>query len=290
MAVYELNLFAMLEGQEDAVRRIPLSGDLQDEITEFIQEQKSSFHTDQSKVHFSGTYNAEVGEIFTITDYPLRKEVIEAVQNPLNFDILNLREQTRRIVALCAGKWTNKEKYICFQVLDARRIISKGFTILNSGNTYTKLGDPGLTLQDKLTALYQGNELLFYSYYNTRRFLDLNDYYREATDTDLEDFVTRPLFYVENQQIFMENADSMVRKKVALLQKNNVLRRVTTKDIQQAAREYGIKVDTKGDQIVIPSDKKELKELLRFLDEDYFTATLTKRHCLTNSKKYLGGN
>ncbi len=287
MVVHELNVFAMLEGQENTVRRIPLSGDLQDDITEFIQEQKGSFYTDQSKVDFSGSYNAEVGEIFTITDYPLCKEVIEAVQNPLNFDILNMREQTSRIVALFAGKWTNKEKYICFQVVDARRIISKGFTILNSGNTYTKLKDPGLTLQDKLTALYQGNELLFYSYYNTRRFLDLNDYYREATDTDLQAFATRPLFYLENQEIFMENADSMVRKKVALLQKNNVLRRVTTKDIQQAARQYHIKIDTKGDQIVIPSDKKKLKELLRFLDEDYFTATLTKRQCLTNSKKYL---
>ena len=287
MAVHELNLFAMLEGQENTVRRIPLSGDLQDEITEFIQEQKGSFYTDQSKIDFSGSYNAEVGEIFKITDYPLRKEVIEAVQNPLNYDILNMREQKLRIVALFAGKWTNKEKYICFQVVDARRIISKGFTILNSGNTYTKLEDPGLTLQDKLTALYQGNELLFYSYYHTRRFLDLNDYYREATDTDLQAFATLPLFYQENQEIFMENADSMVRKKVALLQKNNVLRRVTTKDIQQDARQYNIKIDTKGDQIVIPSDKKKLKELLRFLDEDYFTAILTKRKCLTNSKKYL---
>ena len=135
MAEHEFNLFAMLEGQENTVRRIPLSGNLQDDITEFIQEQKSSFYTDQSKVDFSGSYNAEAGEIFTISDYPLCEEVIEAVQNPLNFDILDLREETRRIVALFAGKWTNKEKSIYFQVFDARRIISKGFTILNSGVT-----------------------------------------------------------------------------------------------------------------------------------------------------------
>jgi len=290
MAKDGLNLFALVAAPESPVRRIPLSGVLQDEITEFLLEQKSTFYTDQTKVDFSGIYNADVGEVFRIQDYPLDEKVIAAIENPLNFDILNLREEPHRIVALFAGKWSNNEKYVCFQVFDSRRIISKGFTILNSGDTYTKLSDPGLTLQDKLTALFQENELLFYSYHNTRRFLDLNDYYKEATDADLEHFVSEDLIHLadEDKETFMKNADSMVRKKVALLQKNNVLGSVKIRDIKTAAKDYQIEIETKdNDRILIPSDKKQLKDLLRFLDEDYFTATLTKRKCITNSKRYL---
>jgi len=44
---------------------------------------------------------------------------------------------------------------------------------------------------------------------------------------------------------------------------------------------------TNNGKLIIPQDKKELKELFRFLDEDYVTAPLTQRRCLINSKKYL---
>ena len=132
-----------------------------------------------------------------------------------------------------------------------------------------------------------GNELLFYSYHNTRRFLDLSSYYKAATDTDLEVFAKQEALYVDDLKDFMENADALIRKKVTLLQKNKVLDSVPAKEIQTRAKAYGVKVRVKKNQIVVPSDKAELKDLLRFLDEDYFTTILTNRKCITNSKKYL---
>lgn len=288
MAKDWLNLFALVADEENPVRRIPLSGNLQSEITDLFIEQKNSFYTDQQKVDFSGSYNAQEGEVFTIQNYQVDERIIDAIGNPLKFDILNLREATHRIVALFAGQWSDEEKFICFQVFDSRKLISKGVTILNSGDTYTKLKDPGLTLQDKLTALFEDGEVLFYSYHNTRRFLDLSHYYKEATDTDLEDFASHDSLYVDDKEAFMRNADSMVRKKVALLQRNKVLGSVSVKDIKNSAKDYGLEIGTKnGNQLVIPAEKKELKDLLRFLDEDYFTTVLTKRKCLTNSKQYL---
>jgi hypothetical protein len=80
----------------------------------------------------------------------------------------------------------------------------------------------------------------------------------------------------------------MIRKKVALLKRNKVLGKIQISDIQSAAKEYNIAIETKDDKkIVVPSDRKELKNLLRFLDEDYFTTVLTKRKCLTNSKEFI---
>jgi hypothetical protein len=44
---------------------------------------------------------------------------------------------------------------------------------------------------------------------------------------------------------------------------------------------------SKNGKILIPKDKKQFKELIRFLDGGYVTAPLTKRRHLTNSKQYL---
>jgi hypothetical protein len=75
-----------------------------------------------------------------------------------------------------------------------------------------------------------------------------------------------------------------------------VLKDISVTDIQTVANnfnaelpeEHHINITVNDDgKLVIPEDKKQLKELIRFLDEDYVTAPLTKRKCLTNSKQYL---
>ncbi len=169
------------------------------------------------------------------------------------------------------------------------------WTLIGAGDTYKKLEEPGLVLQDKLTAHYTNGNLLFVSYHNTKRFLDLSEYYTAATDTDLDTFAENELFEFEDQESFKGNADSIIRKKIALLQKNNVLDNLSIDDIetvandlnQHVAEEHKINITTNNGKLVIPKDKKQLKELIRFLDEDYVTAPLTKRRCLTNSKQYL---
>lgn len=104
------------------------------------------------------------------------------------------------------------------------------------------------------------------------------------------------LFAFEDQASFKDSADAIIRKKVALLQRNRVLQNLSVSDIETVANnfsqefpeEHHISITVNDDgKLVIPKDKKQLKELIRFLDEDYVTAPLTKRKCLTNSKQYL---
>jgi hypothetical protein len=203
---------------------------------------------------------------------------------------------THRIKALFTGVWSNTNKSVNFQVFDSGKLLSKGFTLIGSGDTYKKLEEPGLVLQEKLAARYVNGTLYFSSYHNAKRFLDLSAYFREATDTDLSAFVATELFAFEDESSFKDNADSIIRKKVALLQKNEVLKDLSVADIQGIANNFNqdlpeehhinILISPDG-KLVVPKDKKQLKELIRFLDEDYVTAPLTKRKCLTNSKQYL---
>lgn len=281
-----MNILAIVDDANSPIRRIPLTGSIQNEVSEFFLRQKENFCVDKEKVDFTGSYNVDIGEVFRISDYSIEEELTNPLQNPLSCDILNLREESLRIMALLAGEW-NDEKYICFQVFDSRKVLGKGYTLIHSQNTYTKLQDPGIILQDKLTALFEEDELLFYSYHNTRRFLNLSNYYKEATDSDLDAFVDNDLFEVDNKDLFKYNSDSIIRKKIALLQKNNVLGNLGIDDIRRTAQEYGVSINIENSKIVIPDNRKELKKFIRFLDEDYFTAPLTKRKCITNSKQYL---
>lgn len=290
------NLFALVDDDDTPIRRIPLTAALNTELAQLFAEQQTALLGDKQAVAFTGSYNVDQGEIFTIADYPLPPAIGKAISNPLTCQVLDLNTETQRIKALFSGTWTAANKTVNFQVFDAGKLLKRGYTLIGSGDTYKKLEEPGLMLQYKLTAHFHNGILYFTSYHNTKRFLDLSDYYREATDTDLDNFAATELFAFEDEAGFKEQADSIIRKKIALLQKNEVLKDINVTDIQIVANNFNaelpeehhinIKVNDDG-KLVIPENKKALKELIRFLDEDYVTAPLTKRKCLTNSKQYL---
>lgn len=294
------NLFALVDDDDSPIRRIPLTAALNSELEQLFAGQQEALLGDKQQIAFTGSYNVDEGEIFTITDYPLPHVIGQAIGNPLTCPVLNLNTETHRIKALFSGNWTAANKAVNFQVFDAGKLLSNRWTLIglpiHAGDTYKRLEEPGLILQDKLTAHFYNGTLYFSSYHNTKRFLDLADYYREATDTDLDNFAATELFAFENEAGFKEQADSIIRKKIALLQKNEVLKDLAVADIQNVAINFNaelpeehhiaIMVNDAG-KLVIPEDKKQLKELIRFLDEDYVTAPLTKRKCLTNSKQYL---
>lgn len=278
------NLFALLDDEQTPIRRIPLTDGFQQELGNFFDDQHQKFVGDRQEIEFTGSYNVDAGEIFRIQNYPLLGAITNALSNPLNCSILNLIEETHRIKSLFTGIWTDRKKQVRFQVFDSGKLLKKGWTLIGSGNTYKKLEEPGLILQDKLTALYIDGNLLFISYHNTKRFLDLSNYYIEATDADLDTFAENELFEFEDQDSFKSNADSIIRKKIALLQKNNVLDNLSVNDIEAVANEfnqhvgeeYKIIIAVNDGKLIIPKDKKQLKELIRFLDEDYVTAPLTR--------------
>lgn len=289
------NLFAILDDVQIPIRRIPLTEQFRQELGAFFSAQKQQFLTDKQEIEFTGSYKVDSGEIFTIADYPLPETISNAIGNPLNNPVLDLKTETHRIKALFTGRWTDEVQQVSFQVFNSGKLLSKGLTLIGSGGTYKKLEEPGLILHNKLTAQFQNGTLLFVSYHNTKQFLDLSYYYTAATDTDLDAFADNELFEFEDQTTFKGNADTIVRKKIALLQKNNVLEDLSVADIEAVANDFNeniseehkINIKTNNGKLVIPKDKKELKELIRFLDEDYVTAPLTKRRCLANSKIYL---
>ena len=216
--------------------------------------------------------------------------ISSAINNPLSNDVLDLEQEAGKIAALFTGKWPDEEdeRYISFQSFDSGKLLKKGgITVISSGQNYTKLEDPGLIIGDKLTSLFVKDKLFFYSYHVTRRFLNLDEYYREATDEELDSFASNDLISISDVATFKDDADSIIRKKIALIQSNGLLANIDLNDATRVARDYNVSLTTQNGKIIVPQKRKEIKQLLHFLNEDYFTTPLTQKRCITNSKKYL---
>ncbi|WP_240321028.1 Kiwa anti-phage protein KwaB-like domain-containing protein [Xanthomonas oryzae] len=87
-------------------------------------------------------------------------------------------------------------------------------------------------------------------------------------------------------------SDTWVRRRLWLVQKSKILETVDISDLIAAAAQFNLTVnrtvDANGKElIVIPEDKRELKNLLRFLDDDYYTSPVSKNNYRTNSKVRL---
>jgi hypothetical protein len=281
----KLNLLALLK--EEAIKRIVTSGSLQDGVSSYFTNLHNSFYSDKNEVDFDGRYSVDDDEIFIIKDYSLKENIVQAIQNPLTLDMLKLENDRNDIKALICGCWDTQNQQIYFQAFDSRHVLSQKFTLINAKDTFTKLEDPGLIIDERIDATIVDHKLLFTSYHNARKVFDLSDYYKEATNEDLTEFVNNKMFFFEDKQWFIENADSAMRKKVALLQKNNVLGNVKLEEIKKASKGFQITIDIDKKHIVFPKNKKTVKDIIKFLDEDYFITPLTKRKCVTNSKRYL---
>jgi predicted FMN-binding regulatory protein PaiB len=116
-------------------------------------------------------------------------------------------------------------------------------------------------------------------------------YFAEATDQQVRDLATHHAVHVKDVDTFVRDADTWTRKKIALIERSEILDTQRPRQVAKVASEYGLqltiaKIEGK-DKISIPEEKKEMKAVLQFLDEDYFTSSLTHTQFVTNSKRKL---
>ena len=107
-----------------------------------------------------------------------------------------------------------------FQAFERRQALdASGLSILLSKGTFKRLSDPGLTLDTKLAAVHKNKRLYFNSFFTARRIFDLASYYREATDTEIEQFAKEPTVALKTPTALTDNADEWVRRRIALIRR-----------------------------------------------------------------------
>ncbi|MEM5778052.1 MAG: DUF4868 domain-containing protein [Candidatus Aenigmatarchaeota archaeon] len=282
-----LNLIAMVkENNNISFKRVNLTSGLQNEITSHFLNLKQKVEENE-RVEFNIEYKLDKNQIWEIKSFKLDENIVNAVKNPLGLKSVT-ETDIDKIKALFCGKWEEKEKFILFQTFDIRKLIyRKGINIIFDRNTFDKLKKPVIIIANSIEAIFEENNLVFKSFTNAKKIFDnLKDYFREATDEELREFSEKEIIDLEDKIYFTENADSEVRKSIALIKSSGVLEKDFSK-IHKAANKFGLKeyFDKKNKKIKFPRDKKEIKTILKFLNEDIFEAPITERKFITNSKR-----
>lgn len=281
------NFFASLEDRgRQEVRHVRVEQTLQEELHEVLMQQHDDLINGE-EVPFDGRYHPTDDEVFFIDGFALPTDMITAVQKPKATAALDrgTAERWDALKSFFGGRQVASGIEVTFQAFDRRRSLAHARSIVIHQETFSRLDDPGLILDSRAVAVVRNNRLYFRSYINARRVLDLSQHYRTATNEDVEAFMRLSQLVFEDVTQFEVNADAEVRRKIALIADSRILETATPDKIQKTAAAYGLTLKLKSGRLAMPADKKGLKIVLRFLEENYFTSELSGTRFLTSSKR-----
>lgn len=288
-----LSLFALTENPANRIVKFNLSQEVQNELTVYLKNQETQFNLSVEKIPFDGKYKPDFGEVLVINNFDDIDGLALAIINTVPIsEVEPSIEVFQSIKALFSGYVDGGIATILIQNFDKRKIIStNGLSIFHSSNTYKKIEDIGLTIDSKLTAIIKGENLEFFSFHLLRQIFDMSEYYKEATDNDIHEFLSLPLIHVDDIENLISMSDTWIRRKFSLIQQSQILENTHLNDIKAVAIEFNIPLVTKnidGNEVIeLPNNKADLKTILRFFDEDYYKSPLSRIQYVTNSKRVV---
>ncbi len=238
-------------------------------------------------VSFDGNYSPDADETLCINQFALDEIIKEAVETPAGVESF-APENTNsdNIKAIFVGEICEGRMVIAFQKFKKEQYISvKGINLFFDRDTFVQEKRFGITISDEVDCIYEDGRLLFKSFFMARQIFSLMKYYREATQGEVERFTQMKELSLDSAEMFIGQADSRVRKKVASIMDSGVLERFSARDIQKIGRQAGIDVAIRDKKIVIPAEKKKMKIILGFLDEEVYKGSFSNITYITNSKR-----
>lgn len=288
-------LFAWMETDDKSVliKRVVENQDTQKAINKLFSEASDSLLSDKSPVLFDGKYTPQPddSDYLFIDSFSLPVEVQSAIKNPQSLDALEPdSDEIPRIKALFIGickEVNGTDTYsAAFQKFKSDQYISASrIHLLFSGNTFVADKRVGITIGKHIDCLFCDGQLQFCSFHFARQIFDLSEYYREATNTDVLGFVQDEMISMDDGDSFSYTANSWERRKIASIMDSGILRDYSAAKIKTIAKQTGVEIIVKNKKVVIPTDKKERRIVLGFLDEEVYKGAFSQNLYQTNSKR-----
>lgn len=282
------NLFvACRVGGELVARRVSLERQVQDQIEGvFTQQRLSFFEGVEEEVLFNGRWKPDANELLTleVTDEAgIFRETLN--MNPVAVEVLDLANfADAGIKALFAGDAADDGR-ILVQQFTAAQILHRKFALFLQGNSFRRLTAPSFALASGLTFVIEGRLIKFKSFSKLRSILEVQEIYREATRPEMERFAGHYRLDVADIDEFLELADQPTRRLISAVLESGTLDDFTVEQIRDAAARTQLEVVLRDGRIVLPDNRRDIKELLRFLDESRYSGPLSGQPFITNSRR-----
>lgn len=278
------------QGAQTRMLHIPLHQVLQNSLAEDWQSQYEAFVDQIDEIDFNVGYQPEEHERFRLSDYQLPEWIAqESSQTIVNLDTINGNEASLDSIkgTVAFARNDQGEELVLFQNFTPSQVIRPSKFLFLEAGTYKSTKRPGLTLGNRLSAVYQRAEckLLFHTFRIVNTFLPLSDFYKEASEQEIREVLEHERLAVEDPDTLAIGANQWYRTRFAMLKDSGVLDQFSAKQIKSRSKGYDISIRISNGKIVFPSDKPSAKKLLQFLNEELFRGPITKKLYETNSKR-----
>lgn len=275
------------------IKRVVEDRDTQTAINQLFEEASDQMIADKTPIVFDGKYTPDPDGIdyLFIDGFSLPQEILSAVKNPQALEALEAEsDEIPKIKALFVGtrsELDGVETYsAAFQKFKPDQYISASkINIFLSDNTFVADKRIGLSIGKHIDCLFIDGKLQFLSFFFARQIFDLSTYYREATNSDIIDFIGSETIAMDDGEDFSKVANSWERRKIASIIDSGILKNYTATKIKSIAKQTGVDLAVQDKRIVIPTDKKKRRIVLGFLDEEVYKGAFSQTVYQTNSKR-----
>ncbi len=288
-------LLALMDTKDKSIqiKRVVEDRNAQIAIDQLFDEASTQMIKDKSPILFDGKYTPDPDglEYLFIEGFPLPEEMISAISNSQSLETLEpKKDEIPKIKALFVGTHSvvnGVDTYsAAFQKFKSDQYISASkIHLFLSGDTFVADKRIGLSIGKHVDCLFSDGKLQFTSFFFARQIFELSNYYREATNSDIIDFIGNENISMDDGEEFSKVANSWERRKIASIMDSGILRNYTATKIKSIAKQTGIELSIKDKRIVIPTDKKERRIVLGFLDEEVYKGAFSQTIYQTNSKR-----
>lgn len=247
-------------------------------------------------VEFDGSYKPNDDECLYIRGFILPQNIKEAIRNPIGIDSFNpfKDDEIEDIKAIFTGSCESADEKEIFKAAfqkfkKEQHIQSTHYNLFYSEGTFRQEKSKGLSITDAIDCIFINDNLKFSSFYYARQIFALNEYYRIATDNEVERFIKNERLSIGDVDIFKQISDNTwIRRKIAMINDSNVLSDNSVEKIQNSAKQIGLKIEVRNKKLVLPNNKEDLKNVLGFLDEEAYQGPFSQNTYLANSKRKIG--
>lgn len=288
--------YGLIKVGQPEPRRLHLTKLVQERLTHEFQSQRDDFLEGSEAVDYDPQYKPDEGdEHFLLKNYELPvafKKVMEGPDTPPalepeDFDSIRVR-------CIWGMSQNAKKRELIFQNFDSGNVLKRGTGFLARRERFDALEETAVALKDRITAYFDGKDLHFRSTNLVSRYLDLDQVFTEATDDQVKEFISDKRFLPADAAAFLQLSDGWIRRKVSVINSRKILDTVKISEIKRVAEEFQVALETKigpggKEVIVLPTQKKDLKNLLRLFAQDLLQCTMTSDKFRVNSKARIDG-
>lgn len=284
------SIMVMLGSKADIrICRLETDKDTQKAICKSFSDYYQNLTADKQVIVFNGSYQPEDDEILCIDSFGMDEQILQAIKEPSGVPpFIPTMENTENIVAVFVGKSDGKDTRIAFQKFRKEQYIStRGFNIFFDKETFIQDKRYGITIADCVDCVWVNNQLQFKSYYIAKQIFELQDYYRTATEKEVDDFTKQAIICFEEPEVFRKQASgNRMRRMIAEILDSGVLKKYSASEIRKMAKQQtGVELEVKNKQLVMPQEKEKVKLFFGVLTEGVYKGIFSNETYITNSKR-----